>query len=135
MTRTVSKGDSPGEYFVTYEKEGERRRVFGRTDLSDKEVLAILDEADKPPEPGPAAQREAISQAIEQMLDQAARARGYRDGPTLASYFASGNKAWAAEAVAFAVWRDKVWETALPMLDDGASMAAILKALPDAAWP
>jgi hypothetical protein len=33
----------------------------------------------------------------------------FRDGVTLASYVASTNPQWAAEAQAFVAWRDAVW--------------------------
>lgn len=48
--------------------------------------------------------------AVQQAIDGAARARGYLDGVTCASYAASGNAAWKNDATAFLTWRDAVWE-------------------------
>lgn len=47
--------------------------------------------------------------AIQGMVDATARERLFRDGVTLASYTASTNPQWAAEAAAFVAWRDGVW--------------------------
>lgn len=47
--------------------------------------------------------------AIQGMIDATAKERLFRDGVTLASYTASTNPQWAAEAVAFVAWRDGVW--------------------------
>jgi hypothetical protein len=47
--------------------------------------------------------------AIQALVDQTAQSRNFRDGVTLASYAASTNLDWAAEAVAFIRWRDITW--------------------------
>lgn len=49
------------------------------------------------------------SAAIQAHIEETARARGYRDAVTLASYVASTIASWAAEAQAFVAWRDAVW--------------------------
>ena len=50
--------------------------------------------------------------AIQNLVDQTARERQFRDGVTLASYTASTKPKWAAEAQAFVAWRDNVWHYA-----------------------
>jgi hypothetical protein len=47
--------------------------------------------------------------AIQDLVDNTARKRQFRDGVTLASYTASTKPKWAAEAQAFVAWRDNVW--------------------------
>ena len=47
--------------------------------------------------------------AIQDMVDNTAREKQFRDGVTLASYTASTKPDWAAEAQAFVAWRDNVW--------------------------
>lgn len=50
--------------------------------------------------------------AIQNLVDNTARERQFRDGVTLASYTASTKPKWAAEAQAFVAWRDNVWSYA-----------------------
>lgn len=47
--------------------------------------------------------------AIQAIVDTTAREKFFRDGVTLASYTASTNPQWAAEAATFVAWRDGVW--------------------------
>ncbi len=47
--------------------------------------------------------------AIQNLVDETARERQFRDGVTLASYIGSTKPKWAAEAQAFVAWRDNVW--------------------------
>lgn len=47
--------------------------------------------------------------AIQNLIDDTARERQFRDGVTLASYIGSTKPKWAAEAQAFVAWRDNVW--------------------------
>ncbi len=47
--------------------------------------------------------------AIQNLVDNTARERQFRDGVTLASYIGSTIPRWAAEAMAFVAWRDNVW--------------------------
>lgn len=47
--------------------------------------------------------------AIQDMVDNTAREKQFRDGVTLASYIGSTKPKWAAEAQAFVAWRDNVW--------------------------
>lgn len=66
--------------------------------------------------PMPAMTATDYAAAIQAHVDAKARSRGYSDGVTLASYTASTNTAWAAEAAAFVAWRDAVWVAALATL-------------------
>jgi hypothetical protein len=47
--------------------------------------------------------------AIQNLVDETAREKQFRDGVTLASYIGSTKPKWAAEAQAFVAWRDNVW--------------------------
>jgi hypothetical protein len=47
--------------------------------------------------------------AIQNLVDNTAREKQFRDGVTLASYIGSTIQTWAAEAQAFVAWRDNVW--------------------------
>ena len=47
--------------------------------------------------------------AIQNLVENTAREKQFRDGVTLASYTASTKPKWAAEAQAFVAWRDNVW--------------------------
>jgi len=58
------------------------------------------------PEPPTLADYENTIQAL---VDTTATEKMFRDGVTLASYVASTNPQWAAEAQAFVAWRDAVW--------------------------
>jgi hypothetical protein len=51
----------------------------------------------------------AFEGAIQAVVDAKPRERTFRDGVTLASYVASTNEAWAAQAQTFVAWRDQVW--------------------------
>lgn len=80
--------------------------------------------------------------AIQEHVDNAAQTRLFRDGVTLASYTASTNSQWAAEAQTFVAWRDQVWEYAYAELAkvqagerEQPSVAKILSALPVISWP
>lgn len=52
---------------------------------------------------------ERIRTAVQSHIDETARQRLYDNGNSLASYAASTNASWAAEAQAFVGWRDAVW--------------------------
>ncbi len=62
-----------------------------------------------PPYQPPAPTIDDYEAAIQGIVDATAREKLFRDGVTLASYTASTNPQWAAEAVAFVAWRDGVW--------------------------
>ena len=82
--------------------------------------------------------------AIQAHVDATAQTRSYDSGTSLASYVASGNAQWAAEAAAFVTWRDAVWiytyaeldkVTADPPQRDVPTIEDFLAELPAIAWP
>lgn len=80
--------------------------------------------------------------AIQDHVDAVARSRNYDSGVSLASYAASGNQSWAAEAAAFVAWRDAVWARAhaelATMAAYGRELARIedfIVQLPVVKWP
>jgi hypothetical protein len=68
------------------------------------------------------------SAALEAQVDATAKAWGYKDGATLASWATSAVKAWAADARAFVAWRDSVWSAYLAAAADVQSGKADLPA-------
>ena len=87
--------------------------------------------------------KDLAAEAIQAMLDGAAKARRYDSGTSLASYATSTIPAWAAEADAFIAWRDAVWAYAYEQFDlvgsgqrpPPASIEALLAELPTPSWP
>jgi hypothetical protein len=80
--------------------------------------------------------------AIQRHVDETAQARRYDSGNSLASYVASTNQAWAAEAQAFVAWRDAVWVHAYAELDKVTSgerpvpgIDQFIEELPEMVWP
>lgn len=80
--------------------------------------------------------------AIQSLVDITAISRQYADGVTLASYSASTNPTWAAQAAAFMAWRDKVWlyaYTELGKVTSGQrpqpSISEFISELPIIVWP
>lgn len=67
----------------------------------------------EPPDPT----LEDYRRAIQSRIDETAQAKSYDSGNSLASYVASTNPHWAAEAHAFVGWRDAVWSYAYAELD------------------
>lgn len=63
------------------------------------------------------AAKKAFESAIQEHVDAAPMEKLFRDGVTMASYVASTNPQWAAEAQAFVAWRDAVWAYAFAELD------------------
>ncbi|MBA4797010.1 MAG: hypothetical protein H2043_06380 [Rhizobiales bacterium] len=60
---------------------------------------------------------EDFESAVQAHIDNTAQSKLFRDGVTLASYTASTNPQWSAEALAFVSWRDAVWSYALVELE------------------
>lgn len=80
--------------------------------------------------------------ATQEIIDQAAQAKGYDNGFSCASYVTSTNPQWAAEAQAFVAWRDQVWNYGLEIYDSvvnhGQPVPAMnfyLNGLPAMSWP
>lgn len=98
-----------------------------------------------PPEPEPPTPEQVIEgfrAAIQAHVDATAISRLYDSGNSLATYVASTNPQWAAEAAAFVAWRDAVWAYAYAELDrvltgqrEQPSIEAFLAELPQIVWP
>lgn len=77
--------------------------------------------------------------AVQSHLDAAAQSRLYTDGNSLATYTASTNPQWAAEAQAFVAWRDAVWAQVYGMWasppDPVPTPEEVLAGLPVIEWP
>lgn len=95
--------------------------------------VEIEDEAPPPPS------LEDLRQAVQAHIDATARARLYDSGVTLASYGASTNPLWAAEAQTFIAWRDAVWAQLHALWADPPEALprpeALIADLPAIAWP
>lgn len=89
---------------------------------------------------------ELIEQArrlVEDHVNEVARTRRYTDAVSCASYVASTNVTWAAEAAAFVAWRDAIW-VQIYALEDKAladeisalpTAEELIAGLPEIAWP
>lgn len=85
---------------------------------------------------------EAFRLAIQAHVDAQAQGRRYDNGNSLASYVASTNPEWAAEAQAFVAWRDAVWFYAYTELDavmagerEQPTIEDFIGELPEIVWP
>lgn len=87
-----------------------------------------------------AALRARAGSAIEALIEETAKARGYADATRLATYTNSVVPEWADEATQFLRWRDEVWVTAYSLLADAEngvfepSLEAVMAALPVIVW-
>ena len=86
--------------------------------------------ADIPP-PSPEQVLDHYRAAIQAHIDSTAQSRGYDSGTSCASYAASTVTGWAAEASAFIVWRDAVWQQVLGLFGDVQAGKAEIPALED----
>jgi len=80
--------------------------------------------------------------AIQALIEETAQSRQFRDAVTLASYTASTNPVWSAQATAFVAWRDAVWMYAYEELEKVTNgtrpqptVSEILDELPKIVWP
>lgn len=80
--------------------------------------------------------------AIQALVDSKPKERRFRDGVTMASYVASTQPQWAAEAQAFVAWRDQVWLYAYAELEkvmtgqrEQPTVEEFLEELPKLDWP
>jgi hypothetical protein len=80
--------------------------------------------------------------AIDRHLSLVAAERGYKSEASNLSYRDSSIAAWAAEAKAYALWRDRVWAAAYAALADvqsgntkAPSPTELLSTLPAISWP
>lgn len=104
--------------------------------------VAAYRAASKPPVPTTEDMVEAFRTAIQSHVDTVATSRRYDSAVSLASYVASNNPAWAAEAQAFVSWRDAVWVYAYAEMDkvlngqrDQPGIAEFIGELPAMVWP
>ena len=85
--------------------------------------------------------KERYTAALDSHVDAVAGERDYSSAVSLASYSASTNSEWAAEAQAFIEWRDAFWAAAIAKLDEveaGAPAPAfdtLIAELPAIEWP
>lgn len=85
-------------------------------------------------------QKNLYTMQLQDIVDKAAAAKGYKDGFACAGYFNSTNVQWAAEAQAFIAWRDAVWEYAHTVLDNSTpenypTLEQFLANAPQITWP
>lgn len=96
-----------------------------------------------PPPPPPPPTLDDHRRAVDDHVEAVARARGYNNAATLASYVNSTVAAWADEASAFIPWRDAAWVHTFTRLEGvlqgaqepPASPAALVAELPAPPWP
>lgn len=91
--------------------------------------------------PPPALTLNDYRRAVQAHIDRTAQERRYDTATSCASYVASTNPAWAAEAAALIAWRDEVW-TQVYAAEAGynpdappPSIADVIDGLPTIAWP
>lgn len=94
----------------------------------------------KPPSKPPTI--DDFSQAIQSHIDARARERGYDSSLSIATYVASSNPTWAAEAQAFVQWRDAVWAYVFAEFEkvkqgqrEQPTIKQIILELPKIEWP
>lgn len=119
-------------------------RAWWRT-VSEGEIAALGFEPHAEPEPEPPTPEQVIESfriAIQHYVDVTAQSRRYDSGNSLATYVASTNEQWAAEAAAFVAWRDAVWAYAYSELDkvltgarEQPAVMDFLDELPPMVWP
>lgn len=124
------------EYGLLLEITAEQRDVW-ITDASQRWVDGEL----MPWQPALTAEQlvEQIRAAVQAHVDTIARERLYDNGNSLASYVASTNPKWAAEAQAFVAWRDAVWAQVYSLWaappDPWPTPEAVIADLPAIIWP
>jgi hypothetical protein len=91
-----------------------------------------------PPDPAPLTQDD-YRLAVQAHIDATAIAKLYDSGTSCASYIASTNATWAAEAEAFVAWRDAVWTQVYVLWADPPDPVptpeALVASLPAIVWP
>ena len=89
-----------------------------------------------------ASTKSRLTSAIQSMLDETAKERGYDNILSLCTYATSTNAKFAAEGQAAVEWRDEVWAKGYAILADVESGARaiptvdeLLAELPNFVWP
>jgi hypothetical protein len=98
--------------WIECEVDGTRLLVPEDMENSDRQLIAAWEDEGNtiPPfEPDIFPTITDYENAIQNLVDETAREKQFRDGVTLASYIGSTIPRWAAEAMAFVAWRDNVW--------------------------
>jgi len=92
--------------------------------------------------PSEASIKSRLTSAIQSMLDETAKERGYDSILSLCTYATSTNAKFAAEGQAAVEWRDEVWAKGYAILADVESGARaiptvdeLLAELPNFVWP
>lgn len=82
-----------------------------------------------------------IDAKVSALLNSTAHSHGYSDSQSIVGYVSSSNTQWQAEAQAFVVWRDQVWEHVYieyMAIDAGGSIPDendFMSTLPTIVWP
>lgn len=104
-----------------------------------REIFALAEAMGPAAYDPPQASIEDYKTAVQAHLNAAAQSRLYTDGNSLATYTASTNPQWAAEAQAFVAWRDAVWAQVYGMWasppDPVPTHAEVVAGLPVIEWP
>ena len=129
---------TPAHDVLSYEAEDGRIVIVDAGRPGWSEAVAAGPAAYVQPEPPPPT-IDDYRTAVQSHLDAAAQSRLYTDGNSLATYAASTNPTWAAEARAFVAWRDAVWAQVYGMWaslpDPVPSPADVVAGLPVIEWP
>jgi hypothetical protein len=84
--------------------------------------------------PTSAQQQARLAGEIQSWLDRTAQGFGYDNIATAISYAGSSLDLWRRQGVAFAAWRDAVWQAACPLIENPAQLAmraaAVIALLP-----
>lgn len=85
--------------------------------------------------------KKSIISAVQTVLDDTAKSRGYDNGFALASYSYSTDETFASEAKSYVEWRDKTWRYCYSLLDqylkgeiDAPTIEYVLENMPKIVW-
>jgi hypothetical protein len=83
--------------------------------------------------PPPPLDAERVKRVVSEHIESVARSMGYSSAVSCASYVASTNPEWAAQAQAFIAWRDAVWQEVFARRDEAppATAADVVAMLPE----
>ena len=105
--------------------------------LAAQETGKVIEPIDGIPvavDPPPLSPEQLLAQyraAVQSHIDLVAAARGYDSGTSCASYAGSKVLQWEAEAAAFILWRDAVWQQVLGLFAEVQAGTAAIPALED----
>ena len=83
---------------------------------------------------------QAITNAVNTLLDSTAQSQGYDSAGSCVSYVSSTSPLWSDQAKAFVAWRDAVWTKsysiqAEPAANQPTTVASFMALLPTMTWP